>query len=82
MNKPSADSGRWIRRYHPAPESPTRLVFPALVGDSDPKVSVADAHRWAGYSTGPFSLDVFPGGHFYLAEQRRGVVASIARSLG
>ncbi len=65
--------------YSPGP--PLSCPITALVGDTDPKVSVADARRWAGYTTGPFALDVFPGGHFYLAEQRKGVVASIARSL-
>jgi surfactin synthase thioesterase subunit len=66
--------------YVYTPGRPLRCPVTALIGDADPKVSVAQARRWAGYTTGPFSLDVFPGGHFYLAERRRDVLASIARS--
>jgi surfactin synthase thioesterase subunit len=72
---------RAAETYVYAPGPPLSCPVTALIGDADPKVSVADARRWAGYTTGPFALEVFPGGHFYLAEQRRGVVSSIARSL-
>jgi pyochelin biosynthetic protein PchC len=41
----------------------------ALTGDRDPKVSVGEAGGWSGLSTGPFELQVFAGGHFYLSDQ-------------
>jgi surfactin synthase thioesterase subunit len=57
-----------------------RCPVTALVGDADPKITVTQAWNWADYSTGPFTMDVFAGGHFYLAEHRAGVVAAITRS--
>jgi pyochelin biosynthetic protein PchC len=66
-------------RYRPGP--PLRCPIVALVGDADPRVSVDNARAWGEYSTGEFDLRVFPGGHFYLADQRPGVVDAILRSL-
>lgn len=65
--------------YSPGP--PLSCPIIALIGDADPKVSVADARGWAGYTTGPFELEVFSGGHFYLADERWAVAATIARQL-
>jgi len=49
----------------------TRLRCPvvALVGDSDPKVSVEEADAWREHTDGEFDLAVFPGGHFYLNDR-------------
>ncbi|MFG2877694.1 thioesterase II family protein [Streptomyces sp. NPDC048337] len=48
-----------------------RLPVPvtALIGDSDPVVTVAEAGRWGEQTSADFSLHVMPGGHFYLQEQ-------------
>ncbi|WP_019889447.1 thioesterase II family protein [Streptomyces purpureus] len=49
--------------------SPTpRLTCPviALTGDRDPRVTVPGARAWEAETTGPFSLHVLEGGHFYL----------------
>ncbi|KAA5834949.1 alpha/beta fold hydrolase [Saccharopolyspora hirsuta] len=54
----------------------------ALTGDRDPKVTVAEARGWASHTTGPFSLRVFPGGHFYLLEHWQAVVRAISDELG
>jgi surfactin synthase thioesterase subunit len=62
--------------YQPGP--PLRCPIVALVGDSDPRVSIDQARAWGEYSTGPFDLRVFPGGHFYLADQQPGVIETIS----
>ena len=54
----------------------------ALTGDSDSRVSVDDAQDWASYTTGPFTFEVFPGGHFYLADHRPAVVSALTKLLG
>ncbi|MFC7898444.1 thioesterase II family protein [Streptomyces sp. NPDC057381] len=41
----------------------------ALVGDTDPVVTVQEAMEWGRHTRGDFALEVFPGGHFYLDEQ-------------
>ena len=53
----------------------------SLTGDNDPRVPVADAEAWATHTTGRFDLHVFPGGHFYLADQWDEVCAVIRTHL-
>lgn len=62
--------------YEPGP--PLRCPIVALVGDSDPRVTVGQARAWDEYSTGTFDVRVFPGGHFYLAAQQPDVVDTIS----
>ncbi|SBW22631.1 putative thioesterase involved in non-ribosomal peptide biosynthesis [Candidatus Protofrankia californiensis] len=66
-------------RYQPGP----RLNCPifALVGDSDPKVTVDDARAWAEHTTAQFDMGVFSGGHFYLTEHRSAVIHTILEHL-
>ena len=37
-----------------------------LTGDSDPRTTLAEANAWAGHTTGPSTIRVFTGGHFFL----------------
>ncbi len=53
----------------------------ALVGDSDPQTTTAEAAGWAAHTTEPFELSVFPGGHFYLDSQRAAVLDTISTAL-
>jgi pyochelin biosynthetic protein PchC len=39
----------------------------ALIGDSDPQVTVDEARAWDRHTTAGTSLRVYPGGHFFLA---------------
>jgi surfactin synthase thioesterase subunit len=52
-----------------------------LVGDQDPRVSVAEARSWAQHTTGATEVQVFPGGHFFLAEQLGRVANVVAAAL-
>ncbi|MDU0288256.1 thioesterase II family protein [Saccharothrix longispora] len=67
-------------RWEPGPK--VRAPLRALIGDSDPKVTEAEARRWAEHTEGNFDLEVFPGGHFYLTAHADAVVERIARHCG
>lgn len=72
---------RAIETYRWQPGPPLRCPITALVGDQDPKVSVAEARQWEAHTTGEFELRVFPGGHFYLGADGLGVEDVIRRTL-
>lgn len=60
---------RATETYNCPPETTVSCPITALVGDDDPKTTVAEAQAWSGHTTGPFDLQVFPGGHFFLVDQ-------------
>ncbi|MFJ4981109.1 thioesterase II family protein [Streptomyces coeruleorubidus] len=47
---------------------PLAAPITALIGDSDPMVTVREARTWREHTRGDFALKVFPGGHFYLSD--------------
>ncbi len=65
----------------PAGTGPLRCPLTVLTGDADPKTTVEEARAWERHTTGPFDLSVFPGGHFFLADQRAGVLALVSERL-
>jgi surfactin synthase thioesterase subunit len=60
---------RATETYNCPPETTVSCPITALVGDDDPKTTVAEAQAWSGHTTGSFDLQVFPGGHFFLVDQ-------------
>jgi pyochelin biosynthesis protein PchC len=58
-----------VETYRWAPGDRLTCPVTALTGDRDPRVTPAEAQRWADVTTGPFTLRVFPGDHFYLSAQ-------------
>ncbi|MFG2353520.1 thioesterase II family protein [Streptomyces sp. NPDC048521] len=72
---------RAIESYRCEPGASVACPVTVLIGDADPRVSVADARAWEGHTSGGFDLRVLPGGHFYLEEQRDVVVAGIRAAL-
>ncbi|MEV4297126.1 thioesterase II family protein [Microbispora rosea] len=66
-------------RYQPGPALDCPIV--ALVGESDPKVTLDEARAWADHTTAGFELRTFSGGHFYLAEHRHAVINLISDQL-
>lgn len=66
-------------RYRPGP----RLGCPihAMVGDADPKATVDEVRAWANHAEAVFTLDVFPGGHFYLDKHIAAVLNKITGRL-
>jgi len=65
--------------YTPGP----RLDCPitALVGDADPHASTSEASTWTDQSTAAFDMQVFPGGHFYLTDNKQAVADAISTRL-
>ncbi|MER6399581.1 thioesterase II family protein [Kitasatospora sp. NPDC059973] len=70
-----------IETYRCAPDAVVSQPVTALTGDADPRVSLDEAGGWARHTTGAFELEVFPGGHFYLAEQRDAVLGVVTARL-
>ncbi|HEV8561011.1 MAG TPA: alpha/beta fold hydrolase [Actinophytocola sp.] len=73
---------RAIETYTYRPGPPLRCPILALTGGADPRVSVEEAGRWCDYTTGQFDLEIFPGGHFYLTDQRTAVASAVLSRLG
>jgi surfactin synthase thioesterase subunit len=72
---------RAIETYRAAPGDTVRCPIVALTGDADPKTTVEEAEAWQGHTEGGFRLEVFPGGHFFLASQQSAVNHQIEREL-
>jgi pyochelin biosynthetic protein PchC len=72
---------RAIETYRDTPGRSVRCPVTALIGDSDPQVTVEEAQDWAGHTTGPFDLRTFPGGHFYLQERSGEVIRVLSEAL-
>lgn len=72
---------RAVETYEHVPGPPLRAPITALIGDADPKVFEDEARTWAEHTEGGFELEVFRGGHFYLAEHAGAVNALIADRL-
>ncbi|TYC68230.1 thioesterase [Streptomyces sp. CB01881] len=70
-----------VETYLCAPDAVVSSPITALIGDEDARVSSAQARDWERHTTGAFDLRVFPGGHFYLADQRAAVVDLLATHL-
>jgi surfactin synthase thioesterase subunit len=72
---------RAIETYRCAPARRVRCPLTVLIGDSDPKVTPDEARNWSGHTDGAFRMEVFPGGHFFLARHQGSVNGEILREL-
>ncbi|MEU5314980.1 alpha/beta fold hydrolase [Streptomyces sp. NPDC021562] len=70
---------RAVADYRCAHPEPLAVPVTALVGSTDPRVTVAEVDAWRRHTSAAFSLHVFDGGHFYLAEHP-GAVTEVLRS--
>ena len=66
-------------RFASEPPLECRLAF--YGGDADPQSVPAASDGWASLVTGPTRRRIFPGGHFYLTEQRDAVASAMAADL-
>jgi pyochelin biosynthesis protein PchC len=66
-----------VETYTAQPGARVACPVTALTGDSDSAVTLDDARAWGDFTTAPFDLEVFPGGHFYLVKQRRRVAEAV-----
>ncbi|MGW2375776.1 MULTISPECIES: thioesterase II family protein [Kitasatospora] len=70
-----------IETYLAAPDAVVPQPITGLVGDTDANATVEQVAQWERHTSGGFSLRVFPGGHFYLAEQVDAVVRLLTEHL-
>jgi surfactin synthase thioesterase subunit len=54
--------------YRCAPGVAIEAPITALTGDRDPKTTLDECRAWAGHTLGGFELQVYSGGHFFLAD--------------
>lgn len=67
--------------YDHVPEAPLDLPLLAMGGDADEEVSHGGLEAWEGYTTGPFALRVYPGGHFFLNPLAGEVVRDVRQAI-
>jgi surfactin synthase thioesterase subunit len=68
-----------LYRYRPGPDVSCPVT--ALIGDSDPKVTEAEARPWAERTSGGFELKTYSGGHFYLNDHATDVIRLLRERL-
>jgi surfactin synthase thioesterase subunit len=66
-------------RYQPGPKLTCAVT--ALIGETDPKVSLDEARSWKDHTEGAFELRTFAGGHFYLVDELPDVLAVLSGAL-
>ncbi|MER7674798.1 alpha/beta fold hydrolase [Kitasatospora sp. NPDC096128] len=64
-----------IEAYRCEPEAVVDCPITVLTGDNDPKTTLGEANAWAIHTTSPLDLRVFPGGHFFISERSKDVMA-------
>jgi medium-chain acyl-[acyl-carrier-protein] hydrolase len=67
--------------YVYTPEPPLDLPISAYGGVQDEEVSEEQVAAWREQTSGEFRMKMFPGGHFFLNEDRALVLAELAREL-
>ncbi|MCY0957243.1 thioesterase II family protein [Streptomyces sp. H27-H5] len=72
---------RAVETHRHVPGPVLRTPVSVLTGESDPRVGVPEAMAWREVTAGAFTFRGFPGGHFYLNEQRDAVSRAIAEDL-
>ncbi|MEV5509632.1 thioesterase II family protein [Streptomyces orinoci] len=70
-----------VENYRCEPGASVRSPVTVLTGDADPRTSFDDACAWREHTTGNCDVRVFPGGHFYLNDQREKVVKLLLTDL-
>jgi pyochelin biosynthesis protein PchC len=69
---------RAIETYRYQPSRGLRCPIMAMVGDDDPKATLEEVRAWRDHTSGPFELQVFTGGHFYLTGHQSEIVNTIS----
>lgn len=72
---------RAVGDYSRSDGAPLSCPIVAMIGDRDPEVTLAEAEAWAPETSAGFDLRIYPGGHFYLADQAAEVTAAIEAEL-
>lgn len=67
-------------RYAYRQRTPLRCPLHVLGGQSD-RANAEQLQAWGNETQGPFSLDMFPGGHFFIHEHEDRVLAMLSATL-
>ena len=67
--------------YTYEPGQPLNCPITAFTGDNDPKATVDEVSSWAEHTVSDFDLNVFTGGHFFLAQHQAAILKKIAEQL-
>jgi len=70
-----------IETYVSEPDARVDCPVTAFAGDADPSGSVDEVRAWERHTTRDAELEVFSGGHFYLAERPQEVLDAITRRM-
>nr|WP_308204695.1 alpha/beta fold hydrolase [Frankia sp. R82] len=70
-----------IETYQPGADAVIDVPVVALIGDTDTRVTTAEAERWREHTTASFDLRHFTGGHFYLIDQQPALVDTLTSVL-
>jgi surfactin synthase thioesterase subunit len=70
-----------IETYRYTPGLRLDRPITALIGESDPRVTVDEARDWSEHTSGAFELRIFPGGHFYLSEDWPAVARAVTENV-
>ena len=63
------------------PEPPLTIPMTVFGGSDDKHISGEDFERWGEESEGPFTLQIMPGGHFFLHDQDAALAGAVRREL-
>ena len=73
---------KMLETYQYTDDAPLDCPIVAFGGTSDPRVTVESLGGWAAQTTGSFSVETYPGGHFYLQTERQALIDSVVGHLG
>lgn len=63
------------------PEAPLDCPIVAFGGSHDERCSRDELQGWRDHTRGGFALEIFPGGHFFVHDAGRGLLAALTRAL-
>jgi pyochelin biosynthetic protein PchC len=72
---------RLLDTYRYVDGPPLNCPVIALTGRDDPEAPLESVRRWRTYTRSSFELCTFPGGHFYLVEEKDRLVGEVLRRL-
>lgn len=70
-----------IETYHYRSEAPLALPFFIYGGHEDPQLAPSNVSGWSTLTSGRFEQRLFPGGHFYLQDDRDTLVKALIKDL-
>nr|AEU17900.1 putative thioesterase [Streptomyces antibioticus] len=69
---------RAVESYTCSPDAVLSCPVLALTGDADPRTTLDEVKAWAAHTTGPFELEVFSGGHFFITDHQSRIADLVA----